>query len=52
MVSSIDDKDGFGLVEVTGKKLPDTAELGAKGALEIVEAEVYQSARANHAAQR
>lgn len=42
LVGAIDDKDGFGMVEVTGKKLPDTADFGTPGALEIIEAEVYE----------
>ena len=42
LVGVIDDKDGFGLVEVTGKKLPDTAGFGKSGALEIIEAEIYE----------
>ena len=42
LVGGVDNKDGFGMVEVTGKKLPDTADLGAPGALEVIEAEVYE----------
>ncbi|MEA3187260.1 MAG: beta-galactosidase [Chthoniobacter sp.] len=44
LVGAIDDKDGFGMVEVTGKKLDDAAAStgGAKGTLEILEAEVYE----------
>lgn len=40
----MDDKDGFGLVEVTGKKLEDAVEpvKGARGTLEIIEAEIYE----------
>lgn len=41
LVGAIDDKDGFGMVEVTGKKLEDAKDGAAKGALEIVEAELY-----------
>lgn len=40
LVGSIDVKDGFGMVEVTGKKLDDAGS-GAKGALEVIEAEIY-----------
>ena len=40
LVGAIDEKDGFGLVEVTGKKLDDTKGEG-KGTLEIIEAEIY-----------
>jgi hypothetical protein len=43
LVGAIDDKDGFGMVEVTGKKLPDTADFGTPGALEVIEAEIYES---------
>jgi beta-galactosidase len=42
LIGAIDDKDGFGMVEVTGKKLDDTKGKGEKGALEIVEAEIYE----------
>lgn len=43
LVGAIDDKDGFGMVEVAGKKLPDTADIvSTPGALEIVEAEIYE----------
>lgn len=41
LIGAIDDKDGFGMVEVTGKKLEDAKDGAAKGALEIVEAELY-----------
>jgi hypothetical protein len=44
LIGAVDDKDGFGLVEVTGKKLADTADTGVRGALEIVEAEIYEPA--------
>ena len=48
LVGAIDDKDGFGMVEVTGKKLEDSRDGGGKGALEIVEAEIYEPlARSN-----
>ena len=40
LVGAIDDQDAFGLVEVAGKKLE--AGGGAKGALEIIEAEIYE----------
>lgn len=42
LVGAIDDQDGFGMVEVAGKKLPETADFGTPGALEIVEAEIYE----------
>lgn len=42
LVGSIDEKDAFGLVEVTGKKLEDANAGGAKGVLEIIEAEIYE----------
>ena len=42
LVGAIDDKDGFGMVEVTGKKLDDTKGGGGKGNLEIVEVEIYE----------
>lgn len=38
----IEEKDGFGMVEVTGKKLDDAKAGGGKGTLEIVEAEIYE----------
>jgi beta-galactosidase len=41
LAGAIDDKDGFGMVEVAGKKLPDTADFGTRGALEVIEAEIY-----------
>ena len=41
LVGAIDEKDEFGFVEVTGKKLEDSKGGGAKGALEIIEAEIY-----------
>lgn len=41
LVGKIDEKDGFGMVEVTGKKLDDTKRGGEKGSLEIIEAEIY-----------
>ena len=42
LAGAVDDKDGFGLVEVTGRKLPDTAGAAAPGALEVVEVEFYE----------
>ena len=42
LAGAIDDKDAFGMVEVTGKKLPDAANLAARGILEIIEAEIYE----------
>ena len=41
LVGAVDEKDGFGMVEVTGKKLPDTIASSVRGALEIIEAEIY-----------
>ena len=40
-MGAIDEKDGFGMVEVTGRKLQDTADSGTRGALEVIEAEIY-----------
>ncbi len=42
LTGAIDEKDAFDLVEVTGKKLEDTKSSGGKGALEVIEAEVYE----------
>lgn len=42
LAGDIDDKDGFDMVEVTGKKLDDARSNGGKGILEIVETEVYE----------
>lgn len=42
LIGAIEDKDAFGMVEVTGKKLSDLGRLGVRGALEVVEAEVYE----------
>jgi hypothetical protein len=42
LAGAIDDQDAFGMVEVAGNQLKDTAGAGAKGALEIIEAEVYE----------
>ena len=42
LVGAIDDRDAFGLVEVAGKK-SENAGGGTKGALEIIEAEIYES---------
>ncbi|MEO5716384.1 MAG: DUF4982 domain-containing protein [Luteolibacter sp.] len=41
LAGDIDEKDGFGMVEVTGKKLDDAKGGGGKGILEIIEAEIY-----------
>lgn len=41
LVGAIDVNDGFGMVEVTGRKLEDAADAGARGALEVIEAELY-----------
>jgi hypothetical protein len=45
LVGAIDDKDAFGMVEVAGQKPEDPANSGARGALEITEAEIYEPAR-------
>jgi len=42
LAGDIDEKDGFGMVEVTGKKLEDAKAGGGKGILEIVEAEIHE----------
>jgi hypothetical protein len=44
LVGAIDDQDAFGMVEVAGKKRPDTADFGTPGVLEIMEAEIYERA--------
>ncbi len=44
LVGAIEDKDGFGLVEVADKQPPGNAESGKPGALEIIEAEIYEPA--------
>ncbi|GAA5130644.1 DUF4982 domain-containing protein [Luteolibacter yonseiensis] len=41
LAGDIDEKDGFGMVEVTGKKLEDAKPAGKSGALQIIEAEIY-----------
>jgi hypothetical protein len=43
LVGAIDEQDGFGMVEVTGKKLEtNSVNADAKGTLEIIEAEIYE----------
>ena len=42
LMGAVDESDGFGMVEITGKKLQDTADHGARGTLEIIEVEVYE----------
>ena len=42
LVGAIDDKDAFGMVEVSGKQLKEDEDNGAKGVLEIIEAEIYE----------
>ena len=42
LAGAIEEKDEFGLVEVTGKKLADAAGKGAAGKLEVIEAEIYE----------
>ena len=42
LVGAIDDKDAFGMVEVTGKTLTDSGGKSASGRLEVIEAEVYE----------
>jgi hypothetical protein len=41
LAGDIEEKDGFGMVEVTGQKLSDTKSAGKSGALHIIEAEFY-----------
>lgn len=41
LIGAIDEKDAFGLVEVTGQKLADATASGKPGTLEIIEAEIY-----------
>lgn len=42
LVGAIDEKDAFGIVEVTGQKLADVTASGKSGTLEIIEAEIYE----------
>lgn len=44
LIGAVEDKDAFGLVEVTGKKLEDAVApaKGARGTLEVLEAEIYE----------
>jgi beta-galactosidase len=42
LAGAIQEKDAFGMEEVTGKKLDDAAASGVKGTLEIIEAEIYE----------
>lgn len=42
LAGKIEDKDEFGIVEITGKKLEDAKDGGARGVLEIIEAEIYE----------
>lgn len=44
LAGEIEDKDEFGIVEITGKKLEDAKGGGLRGVLEIVEAELYEPA--------
>ena len=41
LAGDIDEKDEFGMVEVTGKKLSDTKPAGKSSSLQIIEAEIY-----------
>ena len=41
LVGAIEEKDAFGLVEVTGQKLADATASNKPGTLEIIEAEIY-----------
>jgi hypothetical protein len=43
LTGAIDDRDGFGMVEESGKKLEN--DHAPQGALEIIEAEIYQPLR-------
>ncbi|MFT4177635.1 MAG: DUF4982 domain-containing protein [Luteolibacter sp.] len=49
LTGNIDQKDGFGIVEITGKKLKDAVDRGKveKGSLEILEAEIYEPVSAH-----
>jgi beta-galactosidase len=42
LVGAIEEKDGFGMVEITGKKLEGESAGSAKGILEVIEAEIYE----------
>jgi hypothetical protein len=42
LAGAVDEKDGFGMVEVTGNKLPDSAGTSGAGRLEVIEAEIYE----------
>ena len=42
LAGAVDEKDEFGMVEVSGKKLPESAGKGGSGRLEVIEAEVYE----------
>lgn len=42
LAGTVDEKDEFGMVEVTGNKLPDSAGKGGSGRLEVIEAEIYE----------
>jgi beta-galactosidase len=43
LVGAVDEKDGFGMVEVTGNKLQKSAGRLESSRLEVVEAEIYES---------
>lgn len=43
LIGAVTEKDAFGIVEITGKKLADAVGTTPKGVLEIIEAEVYES---------
>lgn len=42
LAGDVEEKDEFGLVEVTGKKLADATGKVSKGGLEVIEAEIYE----------
>lgn len=47
LAGTVNEKDAFGMVEVSGKKLQDINDTGTKGALEIIEAEIYEPLAGN-----
>lgn len=44
----VKEKDEFGIVEITGKKLADAVGSVSKGTLEIIEAEIYEALNETH----
>jgi beta-galactosidase len=41
LTGAVDDRDAFGLVEVSGNKFTDTSDKSSNGRLEVIEAEIY-----------